>query len=145
MVAVRRPLLRHPPGTVRIFERVVEREEWDLLVAGDLCDQGVEPADLRVGIGPAVVPRQHVGKPDAQAELLAALHNGAKVVRGILDVASLSDVVDSSLDDQDVRAARTVVEPRGDLVRALPVDPAVAELEARVCQRRPVIPAGRAG
>jgi hypothetical protein len=73
------------------------------------------------------------------------LHNGAKVVGGILDVSPLSDVVDSSLDDQDVRAARTLVEPRGDLIRSLPVDPAVPELEARVCQRRPVIPAGRAG
>jgi hypothetical protein len=73
------------------------------------------------------------------------LHNGAKVVRGILDVAALSDVVDSSLDDQDVRTARTVVEPSGDLVRALSVDPTVAELEARVCQSRPVIPTGRAG
>jgi hypothetical protein len=44
-----------------------------------------------------------------------------------------------------VRAARTVVEPSGDLVRALSVDPTVAELEARVCQSRPVIPTGRAG
>jgi hypothetical protein len=44
-----------------------------------------------------------------------------------------------------VRAARTVVEPSGDLVRALSVDPTVVELEARVCQSRPAIPTGRPG
>jgi len=123
----------------------VERKQWDILVPGDLCDQGVEPADLRVGIGPAVVPRQHVGERDAQPELLASSHHGAKVFRGALDVASLRDVVDPSLDDQDVRAARTIVESRGDLVRPLPIDAVIAELEPRIGARRPVVPPDRAG
>jgi hypothetical protein len=37
------------------------------------------------------------------------------------------------LDDQDVDAMRALVEPRGDLVGALTIDPVIAELDARVC------------
>src|SRR4029434_10659587 len=57
MVAFVRPLLAHPAGTLRIFERVVEREQWYLFLARDRGDQLVEPADLGLGVRPAVGPR----------------------------------------------------------------------------------------
>src|SRR5205807_6812722 len=68
-----------------------------------------------------------------------------EVPGGVLDVAALSDVVDSALHDQDVRTLRALVEPRCDLVGALAVDAAVAELELRIGARGPVVPAGRPG
>ena len=97
MVAVRCPLLAHASGPVRIFERVVEREQRHFFFSRNVGKQRVEAADLCFGIRPAVVPRQHIGEQDAQAELLAAPHHGAQVLRRAVDITILRDVVDAAL------------------------------------------------
>ncbi len=114
-----------------------KRQQWHVFLPRDGGDELVERADFRLGVRPAVVPGQHVGERDAQPELLAAPHHRAKVLRRVLDRPLLGDVVDASLDDQDVRAARRVVEARHDLVRSLPVDAEVSELEASGRPERP--------
>src|SRR5919197_2558457 len=48
----------------------------------DRRQQLVQPPDLRLRIGPAVVPREDVGEYDAQPELRAAPHHRTEVVGG---------------------------------------------------------------
>ena len=140
MVAVRGPVGAHPPRPVRVLERVVEREHRDVLVTCDRGNQLVEPANVLLGVRPAVVPWKDVGEGDCQPELLAAAHHRAQVVGGALGGASLGDVVDAALDDQRLGAVGALVEARQDLVRTLAVDAAVTKLEAWVGARRPVFP-----
>src|SRR5919197_697812 len=93
VVTVRvRPLVAHPSTAVGVLERVVEREQEHVLGACELGDQLVEATDLRLRVRPPIVPRQHVRDRDAQAQLLAAAHHRAQVLRGLLDRASLRDV-----------------------------------------------------
>src|SRR6266540_2341292 len=144
VVAVRmRPVGAHPAGALGILERVVERKERHALMPRELGNQLVQPPDLRLRVRPAVVPRQHVGDRDAEAELLPPLHYRPQIGRGVLHRTPLGDVVDPALDDENVRPARAGLEPGQDLIRPLPVDPEVPELEARVDVRRPVLPLTR--
>ena len=69
-----------------------------------------------------------------------APHHRAEVLGRPLDVPLLRDVVDPTLDDEHVRAGRALLESRRDLVGSLAVDAAVAEPEARIGLRRPVLP-----
>src|SRR5262245_63272299 len=101
MVAFERPLLAHPPRAIGIFERVVERQEWYALVMRNRRDEPVEPADPGLGVRPPVVPGQHVGEQNAEPELLPAAHHRTKIRGWGVDIASLGQVVDSTLDDQD--------------------------------------------
>src|SRR2546425_94656 len=71
VVALEGPLGLHAAWTIGILERVVELEERHVLLARDLGDELVQPADVRLGLGPAVVPRQDVRERDAQPERFA--------------------------------------------------------------------------
>jgi hypothetical protein len=143
MVAVRSPLGVHASRTIGVLERVVERKQRNALGARVLGDQGVQPPDLRLGVRPAVVPRQQVDDDDAQPELFAATHHRAQVGGRVIDRSPLRDVVDAALDDEQIGAGDTVLEPGPDLVRALAVDPMVAKLEPGLDSSRPVLPLAR--
>jgi len=83
--------LTHAPGAVGIFEGVVERKQSDVLRARDLRDQLVEPPDLRLSAGPAVVPGQEVDEENPEPQLLATPHHRAQVVCGVSVRAALGD------------------------------------------------------
>jgi len=69
-----------------------------------------------------------------------ALDHRREIACGRRHRASLRDVVDPALDDQDVRAVGGLVEARQDLLGSLAVDAVVREVELRMAQRRPVLP-----
>ena len=119
MVALDRPVLPHPPGPLRVLERLVEAEHRH----AHRVDQPVQLADRRLRPRPAVVPGQDVRDRDAQAELPAAPDHRLQVRCRVVDGPPLRDVVDAALDDEGLGAGGRLVEPRGDLVRALAVAP----------------------
>ena len=47
----------------------MEGEQWHVFLTRNVGEQRVEPADLGLGVGPAVVPREHVGEKDREVEL----------------------------------------------------------------------------
>src|SRR5207245_2879466 len=63
VVAVVGQPLRHAPGALLLLDRVVEGQYRHVLLAADRVDQAVQLADLRIGGGIAVVPRQDVDQP----------------------------------------------------------------------------------
>ena len=118
-------------------ERVVERKRRHAL---DRVHELVEAHDVARGAVVAGRPRQHVGQRDWQAETVTVLDDAGESARGIFDWASLRDVVDAALHDEHVRARGDVVDECSDLVRALAVRGARAELEARSARVRPPLP-----
>src|SRR5206468_35181 len=88
----------------------------------------------------AVVPWQYVGERNRGGPCPRAPKHQTKIRRRRLNGAPLRDVVDPALHDQGIRVLSARIEPRGDLVRPLPVDATVAKLESRVLRRRPVLP-----
>ena len=105
------------PGRSGVLERLVEPEHGH----AHRVDERVQLADRGLRARPAVVPRQDVRDRDPQAELLPAPDHRPQVRGRLVDRASLRDVVDAALDDEDVGAGGRLVEPLGDLVRALAV------------------------
>ena len=71
----------------------------------------------------AVVPGQHVRDRDVHARREASPHHLVQVREGRGGRNALDDVVDASLDDERIGAGERVVEPRGDLIGPLAVDP----------------------
>jgi hypothetical protein len=52
----------------------------------------------------------------------------------------LHEVVDATLDDEQIGARKSDIEARGDLVGALAVHAVVAKVEASITARRPPLP-----
>ncbi len=129
MVAVVGQLGAHQPGPRRLFELVVKADHLDVLISADRVDHPVELGDRPVGLRVAVVPGQHVGEVDVEAELLAAHDHPPQVLGGGIERGALGDVVDAALDDQHVGAIGARVQSRCDLVGALAEDAAGLDLE----------------
>ena len=126
MIAIGGELGRHHSGAIRILERLVERQHRYSSLATDLPDPSVELGDRSVGLRVTVVPGQHLGEVDGEAEVAAADDDREQVVARAGDRAALGDVVDPALEDERVRSLGAVEPPR-DLVGAFAVDPAVAK------------------
>src|SRR5437763_2576742 len=118
-------------------ERVVERKWRHAL---DRVYELVEARDLACGVVIAAWPRQHVGQHDPQAETTAVRDDAGEIARGVIDRASLCDVIDAALHDEHFGARYDVVDERSDLIRALAVRRARPELESRLRRVRPPLP-----
>jgi len=69
---------------------------------------------------------------------LAQTHELLDVGGGSFDRPALNNVVDPALNDEHVRAVGRCGKARADLICAFSTDAVIAELDARVGERRPV-------
>ena len=104
------PLRLHPPGGVRVLERVVEPKHRHL----QLVNERVQPADRLLLGRPAAVPRQHVAGGHAQPKGEPTVDHRLQVGSGRLDRSRLTANANYYFTDTVLKDYRDSLAPLGE-------------------------------
>src|SRR5439155_7928775 len=140
VLAVARQARTHAARRTGILERSIPEEHRHVLSAADRADEPVEVADPLGLQAVGAVPREDLDRDDGDLQLFGVTDHRAEVPRRLLRRPPLRDVVQATLDDDDLGAEGTAREPLRELIRAIAFYTAVAEREAAVAAPSRVLP-----